>query len=159
MNNMLPSAALTTNLPFKWTIMSSDKHELSRQQGVVTHPRPLVQSAQLLPARLRTAEWRMEGWRSCVSGGGGELESVTGCKMSRRRVKSGDGERKSLENRHKTGEEKMVRERERLRRLFSCWFWTFDPTGPQVRNKQAESLGKHMDSIYSLHMRAVHRCR
>lgn len=49
------------NLPFKWTVMSSDKHELSRQQGVVTLPRPLVQSARLLPARLGTAEWRMEG--------------------------------------------------------------------------------------------------
>lgn len=45
-----------TNLPFKWTVMSSSKHEPSRQQGVVTPPRPLVQSARLLPARLGTAE-------------------------------------------------------------------------------------------------------
>ncbi|KAF0037772.1 hypothetical protein F2P81_010646, partial [Scophthalmus maximus] len=37
------------NLPLKWTDMSSDQHELSRQQGVVTPPRPLVQSARLLP--------------------------------------------------------------------------------------------------------------
>lgn len=36
---------------------------------------------------------------------------------------------------------------------------TFDPIGPQVRKKQAESFGKHMDSIYPLHMSIAHRCR
>lgn len=36
---------------------------------------------------------------------------------------------------------------------------TFDPMRPQVRKKQAESLSKHMDSIYLLRMSPVHRCR
>lgn len=65
MDSMLPSAALTTNLAFKWTIMSSDKHELSRQEGVVTHPRPLVQSARLLASGQQS-----DGWRDGGMGGG-----------------------------------------------------------------------------------------
>lgn len=60
-----------THLPCKWTAASSSKHEARRQQGVVTSPRPLVQSARLLPARLRTAEWRMKGWTGRSWGGWG----------------------------------------------------------------------------------------
>lgn len=53
-----------TKLPIKWTAMSSNTQELSRQQGVVTSPRPFVQSDRLLPACLGTAEWQIEGQRS-----------------------------------------------------------------------------------------------
>ncbi|AWP06169.1 Hypothetical protein SMAX5B_002021 [Scophthalmus maximus] len=83
--------------------MSSDQHELSRQQGVVTPPRPLVQSARLLPPPPRD---------STETNGGTE----------KLRVEEGDQEFRN----------------------------DVDPTGPQVRRKQTESLGKHMDSLYSL---------
>lgn len=83
-----------SHLPCKWTVASSSKHEARRQQGVVTSPRPLVQSARLLPARLRTAEWRMEGWTGRGSGRGtggegGDYESQANREMSRWKVKLG----------------------------------------------------------------------
>ncbi len=119
-----------TNLPFKWTVMSSNKHALSRQQGVVTPPRPLVQSARLLPARLGTAEWRMEGWRSCGSGGrrwAWISDRLRDVKMEGKiRGQRDRKQEKQTEKNEKRGRE-CVRGRQRRKGaedwLFHRWFW------------------------------------
>lgn len=153
------------NLPFKWTVMSSDKHELSRQQGVVTLPRPLVQSARLLPARLGTAEWRMEGQVELWVGWGRRRWAWISDRL--RDVKI---EGKIRGQKDRTWEKKGIccmRERQRGKKSDELFIlllildaeMTHETTGPQVRKKQIESLGKHMVSIYPLHMSTVHRCR
>lgn len=81
----------------------------------------------------------------------------------------GQGGRKARET-DRVGEKNEKRgrwrARERLRRkgaiiplLILDAEMTFDPAGPQVREKQTECLGKHMGSIYPLHMSKLHRCR
>lgn len=107
--------------------MSSNKHELSRQQGVVTPPRPLVQSARLLPARLGTAQWRMEGQRSCGSGEEVSMNQWQAERCQGWKVKLGD---RAAESKGKKGRKMKLRGRckrekgkEEEEWLFSCWFW------------------------------------
>ena len=145
----------TTNLPFKWTVMSSSKHEPSRQQGVVTPPRPLVQSARLLPARLGTAEWRMEGRTSCgsVGGGGGWAwisDRLRDVEMEGKIRGQGDG-RTDWKKNGKGG---------RCRREKICGFWMQKrPVSPHRWGRNRPSPYKHVDSIYPLYMSRLRGCR
>lgn len=127
-NNMLPSSAHTKHdLPFKWTAMSSNKRKPSRQQGLVTPPRPLVQSARLSPARLGTAEWWMEGRRSAGSGEEVSMNQWRARKMSGWKVKLGDGEALLETKKKKTKEgwsleaEEGGKRRDYRARGSGCW--------------------------------------
>lgn len=164
MNNTLPSAAHTHKQFTFWM----DSHVIKQTRAVQTagsgHPSKTSCTVSLAPARSPRDTRVTDGaTEELWVRGGGEHKSVTGWKMSRWKVKLGDGDTESKKNR-KQKWRWCERESERRKGVINNLIIldaeiTFDPTGLQVRKKQTEALGKHMVSVYPLHMSAGHTCR
>lgn len=125
------------------------KHKPSFQELLYSHPGSC-------PARLGTAEWRLEGRRSCESG---EEVNMNQWDMSRRKAKEGTGAQKAGgtdEGGRRTEEDgELEKGGEENRLLFHFWFgWRNCLWGHTLVIQM--SPYKYTDLIYPPHVSLAH---